>query len=201
MMQGPNDQRDPRRPRAAFDAGRGTLEGVADEAAMRAAAEFEDFQQAEAVFLRERAERPYADVLGNKLARLDEHVRRLRQLAGVTLEEYASDWMMQCAVERTLERAIETSISLTRHTIAERRLRAPATLAETFVIARDAGLLEPALAAALIRMCGFRNRLVHDDEHLDPAIVVEALRTRLDDFVELGSVARGWMTARNPVRT
>jgi len=195
LMQGADDQMDASRPPAAFGSDRGIGADAQGELAMRAAAEFEDFQLAEGVFLRERAERPYADVVARKLALLDTYVQRLRQLAGSTVEAYTTDWMLQCAVERTLELAIDAGISMTRHAIAEQRLRTPATLADVFVIARDAGLLAPELSASLVRMCGFRNRLVHDGQHLDPVLVVGILRTRVDDLVQLGSVARNWMTS------
>jgi uncharacterized protein YutE (UPF0331/DUF86 family) len=158
----------------------------------QASAAFEDFRESELLFLRERAERPYADIISRKLAQLDTHVTRLRAFEGLSAEEYASDWMRRCAIERTLELAIDACIGLVRHAIAERRLRSPTTYADTFVIARDAGLFDQPLAAALGRMCGFRNILAHESEHMDAGVAVDVLRHHLDDLDRAGDIARNW---------
>ena len=60
-------------------------------------------------------------------------------------------------------------------------------------IARDAGLIDRALAASLARMCGFRNILAHEGEHVDAAVVVDVLRHHLDDLARAGEVARNWV--------
>lgn len=150
----------------------------------------EDYETLEQVFVRERAARPYGDTMAMKLAELDELLGRLRQLATVTPEVYASDWIMRCAVDRTLELAIGTSIGLARHTVAERGLRTPRTYADTFVILGEARLLEPEFAASLQRMCGFRNRLVHEPDTLDPAIVAGALGAHIEALATFGALAR-----------
>ena len=164
-----------------------------DDSGVPADVLFQDFQEFEAAFLRERATYRYGDTLSRKIALLEMYIGRLQQLASLTTDEYERDWVRRCAVERTLEQAMDTCISLTRHTIAERGLRTPATFADTFVMARNASLIEPALAATLVRMCGFRNRLVHEGEFLDTTVVLDVLHTRLDDFVQFVATARRWM--------
>ncbi len=163
----------------------------------RASRAYEDFCCFETVCVRELAADPYGTIIDRKLALLDGYVARLRSLSGITVAEYETDWMMRCAIERTLELAVQTAISLARHVVADRRLRAPATYADTFAVAREAGLIDPPLAASMSRMCGFRNRLVHEGAHLDSAVVVGVLRRELDDLTglcacvkRLGSVGR-----------
>jgi len=141
-----------------------------------------DFRESEAVFLRERAERPYADTMAIKLAQLDELIARLRELQGLTADAYLADWKTAYVVERALEVAIGLCIDLARHVLAERALRRPVTYRETFVVARDAGLVEPGVAEALMRMCGFRNRLAHEGTHLDAALVVRMVESGVGDF-------------------
>jgi uncharacterized protein YutE (UPF0331/DUF86 family) len=150
----------------------------------------EDYETFEQVFVRERAARPYGDTVAMKLAELDDLLDKLRQLAGVTPEVYATDWIMRCAVDRTLELAIGTCIGLARHTVAERGLRAPRTSADTFVILGEAHLLEPEFAASLQRMCGFRNRLVHEPDALDAAIVAGGLGAHVDELTRFGERVR-----------
>jgi uncharacterized protein YutE (UPF0331/DUF86 family) len=151
-----------------------------------------DFRESEALVLRERAERPYDQILSTKLKQLEEQIRRLRELAGLDAAGYASDWKAAYVVERALEVAIDVCIGIATHTVAERRLGSAATYRGQFVIARDAGLLEPDLAAALMRMCGFRNRLAHEPLHLDPAAVVSALASGIADIERFRDAAARW---------
>ena len=141
-----------------------------------------DFRESEAVFLRERAERLYADTMAVKLAQLDERIRRLRELRGLTADEYLADWKTAYVAERALEVAIGLCIDLARHVLAERAQTRPLTYRETFAIVRDAGLLEPGVAEALMRMCGFRNRLAHEGTRLDAAIVVHMVESGVEDL-------------------
>lgn len=74
------------------------------------------------------------------------------------------------------------------HLLADRRLRVPATGAETFEVLGEAGILPGALAGALAKMVGFRNILVHDYARLDPSIVVRVLRTDVSDLGQFRAV-------------
>lgn len=141
-----------------------------------------DFRESEALFLRERAERPYADTLSVKLGELDEAVERLRGLSGLTVDEYLADWKAAFVVERALEVAINLSIDLARHVLAERALARPVTYRETFAMARDAGLIERAVAEPCMRLCGLRNRLAHEGTRLDARLVVRAVGSGAQDL-------------------
>jgi uncharacterized protein YutE (UPF0331/DUF86 family) len=150
--------------------------------ALLAAGAYLDFRESEAVFLRERAERPYADTMAIKLAQLDELIGRLRELRGLTADAYLADWKAAYVAERALEVAIGLCIDLARHVVAERATARPLTYRETFAIARDAGLLGPSVAAALMGMCGFRNRLAHEGTRLDATIVVRMVESSVEDL-------------------
>ena len=77
--------------------------------------------------------------------------------------------------------------------IADRRLRVPATYAEAFEILGEAGLLDPSLRDAMVRMAGFRNVLVHEYARINPGIVIDVLRHRLPDFGRFRDAALGWL--------
>ena len=134
-----------------------------------------DFRESEAVFLRERAERPYADTLVVKLGELDVAIGRLRELGAQTGEAHRTGWKDEYLVERALEVAITVSIDLARHVVATRTGARPLTYRETFVVARDAGVLDADVAGACMRLCGLRNRLAHEGMRLDAARVAAAV--------------------------
>jgi len=52
--------------------------------------------------------------------------------------------------------------------------------------------IEPGLAAALMRMCGFRNVFVHEGTHVDAAVVAGILRTGVGDTVRFRDAAARW---------
>ena len=43
-----------------------------------------------------------------------------------------------------------------------------------------------------MRMCGFRNVLAHEAQHLDPAVVVEALTNGVADIERFREAAARW---------
>ena len=163
-----------------------------DEFESRVTGAYFDFRESEALVLRERAERPHGEVLAIKLGQLDVQISRLKELAGLDAAGYMSDWKAAYAVERTLEVAIGLCIGLLQHTVARRALGQAATYREHFAVVRDAGLLEPDLAAALMRLCGLRNRLAHEGPNLDPAIVVSALTSSVAEMERFRNAAAGW---------
>ncbi len=153
---------------------------------------YADFHDHELLFLRERAERPSGDTVARLLAALDLRIGRLKTFDGLSVEEYDRDWMTASAVKRELEVAILLCVDLARHTLAERRLRVPATYRGVLAAARDAGLVEADLAGALTMLCGLRSRLAHEGHRVEPAAVVAALATGVNEIARFRDVAARW---------
>jgi uncharacterized protein YutE (UPF0331/DUF86 family) len=132
------------------------------------------------------------DLVRRVLADLEPYVQWLSEYRNVTVAEYRVDWRTQRVVERTLQMAVETCIDVANHVIADRKLRVPGTYAETFDVLAEAGMLDPALHVVMVRMCGFRNLIVHDYARPDPAKVIRVLQGGLQDFEKFKTVALGW---------
>lgn len=111
----------------------------------------------------------------------------------LTVERYRADWKTQRIVERTLQMAIETCLDIASHVLADRKLRAPSTYAETFEILVKAGLMSPALGRRMVEMTGFRNVIVHEYVSVDANVVIRILREHLDDFRRFEAEALGWL--------
>lgn len=133
------------------------------------------------------------DLIRRKLADLDQYVRQLSEYRNVTVEEYRADWRTQRIVERTFQMSIETCIDVANHVIADRKLRVPGTYAETFDVLAEAGMLDPALRAVMVRMCGFRNLIVHDYARLDPVKVIRVLNEGLPDLERFRIAVLEWV--------
>lgn len=133
------------------------------------------------------------DLILRKLADLDQYLDQVSEYRNITVEEYRKDWKTQRIVERTLQLAIEVCLDIANHVIADRRLRVPATHAETFTVLAEAGLLDSAQRDAMIRMSGFRNLIVHEYARIDPDMVLRTLREHLGDFTRFKTAVLAWI--------
>ena len=140
------------------------------------------------------------DLLRRKLAELSEYVTQVSEYRDLTAERYRADWKTQRIVERTLQMAIESCVDIASHVLADRRLRAPATYAETFEILATAGLLSASLARVMVDMTGFRNIVVHEYARIDPNVVIRILQTGLEDLRRFETEALGWLTPEQDSR-
>jgi uncharacterized protein YutE (UPF0331/DUF86 family) len=130
-------------------------------------------------------------VIENKLSSIRRYLDILASYRTVSLEEVESDTTLRGAIERYLYLLAQAAIDLADAFIAFRKLRKPATMAESFAILQEAGLLSRELAARLARMAGFRNILAHDYERLDYRIVLDVLHHHLRDVEDLVDAVSG----------
>ncbi len=122
-----------------------------------------------------------ADTVRRLVATIEERLARLEAVAGTGIDEYESDQDLQDIVERNLEVAIQASIDLGLHLLADRPEAAPATNRQVFARLAEEGIVPRPLGQELERMAGFRNLLVHGYTELLAALVHENLG-RLDDI-------------------
>jgi uncharacterized protein YutE (UPF0331/DUF86 family) len=119
----------------------------------------------------------------------------LRQ-ALVTLERYRTtvererliaDVDTQNMVLFAMYRAVQLSIDLGQHVIAERGLPVPSAYRELFRVLADAGIVSADLGKRLQGWAGFRNVIAHDYGRIDMVLVARALH---DDLGDLNEYAR-----------
>jgi uncharacterized protein YutE (UPF0331/DUF86 family) len=121
-----------------------------------------------------------AELIAKKLSEIESYVRDLRALASP--EEIESDVKEERFAAHTLQLAIQAALDAASHIVSDERLGEPSTNRELFELLEKHGWLESELAARLRKMAGFRNVLVHGYQKLDRAILVDAVRNRLDDL-------------------
>lgn len=121
------------------------------------------------------------DLVLRKSADIERYLDDLEEFRDIGAAAYAADWKTQRIVERTLHLAIEASMDIADHLVADLRLPVPETAAGAFAVLADAGVLDGALAQGLRRMVAFRNILVHDYARLDPLIVLRVVADGVAD--------------------
>ncbi|MDW8367787.1 MAG: DUF86 domain-containing protein [Abditibacteriales bacterium] len=103
---------------------------------------------------------------------------RLHDFDRLTLEQYLADAIVQSAVERRLQVAIQICIDIATEIVARAGFR---TLCNT-----------------LLRMVRFRNILVHGYAEVDPRRVYQFLRSRLSDFRRFARRVEGFVQRNRP---
>lgn len=121
------------------------------------------------------------DVVFEKIKQIQNCLRRIQE---VTQGDPASlnDIDAQDIFVLNLQRAVQASIDLAAHVIADEGLGLPSELKENFLILEKNGIIASELSGNLQRMVGFRNIAVHDYKSIDVGVLKRALTTHLRDL-------------------
>lgn len=126
-------------------------------------------------------------VVRKRLKLLSGYVSDLRELEGVSLNEFETDKVLKRYAERTLHLALEACFDIAFHIISDEGLREPATSREALDVLSEGSWLTNTTRERLSGMAGFRNVLVHDYATVDPAVVHGVITTRLQDLVDFSA--------------
>ena len=110
------------------------------------------------------------DILLAKTAAIRKHVGRIRTTTR-NGPESLENLDVQDIFVLNLQRAVQASIDLAAHLVADEKLGLPNSLKENFLLLETAGIIEPPLSRSLQAMVGFRNIAVHDYEQLDLGVL------------------------------
>jgi len=136
------------------------------------------------------------EALRERLAKLEEVVSRLREVAAVTREVFFRDYRHQWLAERGLELAAQSVLDIGNHILAG-EFGESATEYEGIVKGLGSrGVVSPALAKQLEGLGGFRNILVHGYLGIDPEKVYAALQRSARDFTDFEAEILAWLDRR-----
>jgi uncharacterized protein YutE (UPF0331/DUF86 family) len=136
------------------------------------------------------------EALRERLAKLEEIVARLREVADVTRDEFHRDYRRQWLAERGLELAAQTVLDIGNHILAG-EFGESATEYEGIVKGLGArGVLSAAMEKRLHGLGGFRNVLVHGYLGIDPEKVYAALQRSVQDFTDFEAEILTWLDRR-----
>jgi uncharacterized protein YutE (UPF0331/DUF86 family) len=132
--------------------------------------------------------------VSGKLALLRDNLEKLEQIPQVSLEEFLSDFRNLDSVLHRLQTSVQVLIDLATYATARRGLGTPATSVDALEKLEQAKLLPAGSAQRFTPIFGFRNRVVHLYDRLDPVIVYRILtenRRDLEDLALLLTTALG----------
>jgi uncharacterized protein YutE (UPF0331/DUF86 family) len=100
----------------------------------------------------------------------------LQDLARLALSDYLADFKNELLAERLLERIIGRMIDINYHVITEQTLSAPTDYHGSFVHLGKMSVLSDKDAARFAKLSGLRNRLSHEYNGIDEAMIHQAVK-------------------------
>lgn len=122
------------------------------------------------------------DLVETKLESLRRCVERIAGKTPSSVDQLIRDPDIQDIIALNLQRAVQLSVDLAAHLIAETDAPPPATMAENFEGLKTLGIIAPTLAERMAKAVGFRNIAVHSYQTINWTIVYQICRHHLDDF-------------------
>jgi uncharacterized protein YutE (UPF0331/DUF86 family) len=127
------------------------------------------------------------DVRG-KLDVIAANQRQLLWLRGLTEVEFAGDVRNLDSALHRLQATIQALLDVSAYVVGSLNLATPQHNADLILALRDAGFLEAGAADNYVRMVGFRNRVVHRYNRVDPHLVYDILQNNAEDLERLRQV-------------
>lgn len=110
-------------------------------------------------------------LIAKKLERIEGYLKLVRQKKDPGISLFIKDSDLQSIILFNLIQAIQACIDIGSHIISDSEWESPSTQAEIFEILARHKVISKGLHSKMIRMVGFRNRIVHEYEKTDMKIV------------------------------
>lgn len=124
-----------------------------------------------------------AAVLARKIAAIRDAVARIREVVPDTAAAFLSDRTAREVVTLNLFLALQETIGLATHWLADDGVAVPDTYGEVFPILAERGVIDPALGERLRAAAGLRNLVAHQYGVLDFRRVHAVACHELDDLL------------------
>ena len=124
------------------------------------------------------------ELVNRKLSQIVEYLTALAPLQGISYEDYLQQPLTRYAVERLLHSSVDTAVDINTHLTVELTGTPPQDYYDSCSKAAQAGVLSVPFALNLAKSIGLRNRLVHQYEAIDHAIVHSAIAEAITQYTE-----------------
>jgi uncharacterized protein YutE (UPF0331/DUF86 family) len=122
----------------------------------------------------------YNGIVENKLLFIEEQIKRIEAWNITSFATFRENTMLQSAVERSLQLAIEALIDTCKRVLALEKQTPANTAAETVEKMQQLGIISK--NPAYLEMVKFRNFLVHLYEKIDMENIYNIVKKHLNDF-------------------
>ena len=137
-----------------------------------------------------------AALVRRKLTSIVRNLRDLKDIVGLSLDEYTRDRFRQKGAERMLQEVVEAAVDVNVHLLRGLGCAAPPDYYQSFIQMGAQGVLHNEFAALLAPSAGLRNRLVHEYDDIDDAKVLEAFGLAQQYFGDYVAAIDDWLSGR-----
>lgn len=136
-----------------------------------------------------------ANVIAEKLKLLSRRVEKVRTHCPADPKDLAPDSDALDIVSFNLLLAVQTTVDLASHLIADQSWAPAATAREVFERLEEKGVISSATARALREAVGLRNIVAHVYDAVDPVLIHAAASTGLSDLERFAAELSAWLAA------
>src|SRR6056297_354926 len=122
------------------------------------------------------------ELLLSKIDFLARSIKRIEEKITKNVEKLKNNYDLQDIIALNLQRAVQISVDIATHVIANSNERVPSTMGECFEYLGNLDIINSSLAKNLKGAVGFRNISVHEYQKIDWEIVYTIITENLDDF-------------------
>lgn len=133
------------------------------------------------------------EVIDQKMESLRRCVLRIETKCPPQADMLVADIDLQDIVSLNLSRAVQLSVDIGAHIVANLEVQAPGTMGQTFDVLANHGVLTPELASQLKKAVGFRNIAVHNYDAINWHMVHSLAQGHLSDFSEFARAIVTWI--------
>jgi uncharacterized protein YutE (UPF0331/DUF86 family) len=121
-------------------------------------------------------------IILRKIERIDAYLKRVRQKRDPGFEAFRKDIDLQSIVLFNLIQSIQASVDIGAHIISDSEWGVPGSQSDIFEILAENKIISRQLSQQMIKMVGFKSRIVHDDEETDLRIVYDVWQKNSKDI-------------------
>ena len=125
-----------------------------------------------------------SNVVLNKASKVDQHLGRIRQKRGLSLDAFLNDIDCQESILFNVQMAIQNCVDIASHVVGDEELGVPGSTNDIFYLLEDNGYLSRDITEKMISAVGFRNLLVHEYGKVDLKQVYEIAHNEIENLQE-----------------
>lgn len=122
------------------------------------------------------------DVIKNKIESLIRCLNRINEKKPESVDILKQDLDIQDIISINIERAVQLSVDIGSHILADYNISTPKTMSNVFIVLAQNKIIDDALANKLAKAVGFRNIAVHSYQTINWETVFQIITNELEDF-------------------
>ncbi len=128
------------------------------------------------------------ELLLNKAATIERCIARAKEEYEKDIQNFEDDYTRQDAAILNIERACETALDIGHIYVRENKLGIPQSSRNVFELLEKGNVISKELSEKLKKMVGFRNIAIHDYQNIQIPILLEVIKTHLNDLLEFSKI-------------